>query len=166
MANRSGSLTRAPVSGSRWNRQIDASSLGTLSSGTTSTFTDFGAILAGFLVRPFGAIIFGRVGDLAGAQGVSCHHYGHGHHDVGWLLPTFGSHTVPGVGTVAGIGWLAPILLVSLRLLQGLALGGEYGGAATYVAEHSRQTERRSTTSYIQTTFKRRRSSACSWLCW
>ena len=138
-------------------------------SGTTSTFADFGAILAGFLVRPFGAIIFGRVGNLSGAQGVSCHYYGHGHHDVGWLLPTFGSHTVPGVGTVAGIGWVAPILLVSLRLLQGLALGGEYGGAATYVAEHSRQTERLHDELHsndIQTTAKRRRRSACSWLCW
>src|SRR5256885_6827678 len=57
------------------------------------------------------------------------------------LLPTFNS-----------VGWLAPILLVTLRLCQGLALGGEYGGAATYVAEHSRPNERGYTTSYIQTT--------------
>src|SRR6516164_501541 len=100
MANRSGSLTRAPVSGSAGTgKSMPLRSVQFLS-GTTSTFADFGAILAGFLVRPFGAIIFGRVGNLAGAQGVSCHHYGHGHHDVGWLLPTFGSHTVPGVGTV------------------------------------------------------------------
>src|SRR5262245_15311870 len=54
--------------------------------------------------------------------------------------------------TFPSIGWLAPVLLVTLRLLQGLALGGEYGGAATYVAEHSRQNERGYTTSYIQTT--------------
>jgi MFS family permease len=59
---------------------------------------------------------------------------------------------VPYFGTIDGIGWTAPILLLTLRLLQGLALGGEYGGAATYVAEHSRQHERGYTTSFIQTT--------------
>src|SRR5262249_30432452 len=68
------------------------------------------------------------------------------------VLPTFADHTLPLIGTIGGVGWTAPILLVTLRLLQGLALGGEYGGAATYVAEHSRQNERGYTTSFIQTT--------------
>jgi MFS family permease len=121
---------------------------------TAALLSAFATYAAGFLVRPFGAIIFGRVGDLVGRKYtflVTIMVMGTATFLVG-LLPTFGSHTVPGVGTVAGIGWLAPILLVSLRLLQGLALGGEYGGAATYVAEHSRQTERGYTTSFIQTT--------------
>jgi MFS family permease len=98
---------------------------------------------AGFLVRPFGAIIFGRVGDLVGRKytflvtimvmGTSTFLAG--------LLPTFSS-----------IGWGAPILLVTLRLLQGLAVGGEYGGAATYVAEHARANERGYATSWVQST--------------
>src|SRR5205085_6032327 len=98
---------------------------------------------AGFLVRPFGAIIFGRIGDLVGRKYtflVTIVVMGGATFGVG-LLPTF-----------ATIGWLAPVLLVSLRLLQGLALGGEYGGAATYVAEHSRPHERGYTSSFIQTT--------------
>ena len=92
---------------------------------------------------PFGAIIFGRIGDLVGRKYtflVTIVVMGTATFLVG-LLPTFES-----------IGWLAPILLVTLRLCQGLALGGEYGGAATYVAEHSRPHERGYTTSYIQTT--------------
>jgi len=68
------------------------------------------------------------------------------------LLPTFSTQSLPFIGPVAGIGWTAPILLVTLRLLQGLALGGEYGGAATYVAEHARTGERGYATSWIQTT--------------
>jgi MFS family permease len=121
---------------------------------TAALLSAFATYAAGFLVRPFGAIIFGRIGDLVGRKYtflVTIMVMGTATFLVG-LLPTFGPHTVPGIGTVAGIGWLAPILLVTLRLLQGLALGGEYGGAATYVAEHSRQTERGYTTSYIQTT--------------
>jgi len=121
---------------------------------TAALLSAFATYAAGFLVRPFGAIIFGRIGDLVGRKYtflVTIMVMGTATFLVG-LLPTFGSHTVLGIGTVAGIGWLAPILLVTLRLLQGLALGGEYGGAATYVAEHSRQTERGYTTSFIQTT--------------
>src|SRR6201988_1510296 len=98
---------------------------------------------AGFLVRPFGAIIFGRIGDLVGRKYtflVTIVVMGGATFLVG-LLPTFST-----------IGWLAPILLVTLRLAQGLALGGEYGGAATYVAEHARPNERGYATSYIQTT--------------
>ncbi len=94
-------------------------------------------------MRPFGAIIFGRIGDLVGRKYtflVTIVVMGGATFAVG-LLPTF-----------ATIGWLAPILLVSLRLLQGLALGGEYGGAATYVAEHARPNERGYATSCIQTT--------------
>jgi MFS family permease len=121
---------------------------------TAALLSAFGTYAAGFLVRPFGALIFGRIGDLVGRKYtflVTIMVMGTATFLVG-LLPTYGTHTVPYLGTIAGIGWTAPILLVSLRLLQGLALGGEYGGAATYVAEHSRQHERGYTTSYIQTT--------------
>src|SRR3989440_8251186 len=110
---------------------------------TAALLSAFATYAAGFLVRPFGALIFGRIGDLVGRKFtflVTIVVMGGATFAVG-LLPTF-----------APIGWLAPILLVTLRLLQGLALGGEYGGAATYVAEHSRPDERGYTTSYIQTT--------------
>ena len=121
---------------------------------TAALLSAFATYAAGFLVRPLGAIIFGRIGDLVGRKYtflVTIMVMGTATFLVG-LLPTFSSHTIPYIGTIAGIGWTAPILLVTLRLLQGLALGGEYGGAATYVAEHSRQHERGYTTSYIQTT--------------
>jgi MFS family permease len=110
---------------------------------TAALLSAFATYAAGFLVRPFGAIIFGRIGDLVGRKYtflVTIMVMGGSTFLVG-LLPTFTS-----------IGWLAPILLVTLRLAQGLALGGEYGGAATYVAEHSRPNERGYTTSFIQTT--------------
>ena len=110
---------------------------------TAALLSAFATYAAGFLVRPFGALIFGRIGDLVGRKYtflVTIVVMGAATFLVG-LLPTF-----------ASIGWLAPIALVTLRLCQGLALGGEYGGAATYVAEHSRPDERGYTTSYIQTT--------------
>ncbi len=110
---------------------------------TAALLSAFATYAAGFLVRPFGALIFGRVGDLVGRKYtflVTIMVMGTSTFLVG-VLPTFVS-----------VGWLAPILLVSLRLLQGLALGGEYGGAATYVAEHSRPGERGFSTSWIQTT--------------
>ena len=121
---------------------------------TAALLSAFATYAAGFLVRPFGAVIFGRIGDLVGRKYtflVTIMVMGTATFLVG-LLPTFGTHNVPYFGTIDGIGWTAPILLLTLRLLQGLALGGEYGGAATYVAEHSRQHERGYTTSYIQTT--------------
>jgi MFS family permease len=110
---------------------------------TAALLSAFATYAAGFLVRPFGALIFGRIGDLVGRKYtflVTIVVMGASTFLVG-LLPTF-----------AQIGWIAPVLLVTLRLCQGLALGGEYGGAATYVAEHSRPNERGYTTSYIQTT--------------
>jgi MFS family permease len=110
---------------------------------TAALLSAFATYAAGFLVRPFGALIFGRIGDLVGRKYtflVTIVVMGSSTFLVG-LLPTFTS-----------IGWLAPILLVTLRLLQGLALGGEYGGAAIYVAEHSRPNERGFSTSWIQTT--------------
>jgi len=110
---------------------------------TAALLSAFATYAAGFLVRPFGAIIFGRIGDLVGRKYtflVTIVVMGSATFLVG-LLPTY-----------ASVGWLAPILLVTLRLCQGLALGGEYGGAATYVAEHSRPHERGYTTSWIQTT--------------
>ncbi len=110
---------------------------------TAALLSAFATYAAGFLVRPFGALIFGRIGDLVGRKYtflVTIVVMGSATFLVG-LLPTF-----------ATIGWAAPILLLTLRLAQGLALGGEYGGAATYVAEHSRSNERGYTTSYIQTT--------------
>jgi len=110
---------------------------------TAALLSAFATYAAGFLVRPFGALIFGRIGDIVGRKYtflVTILVMGASTFAVG-LLPTF-----------AQIGWLAPILLVSLRLLQGLALGGEYGGAATYVAEHARPNDRGYATSWIQTT--------------
>ena len=110
---------------------------------TAALLSAFATYAAGFLVRPFGAIIFGRIGDLAGRKYtfiVTIVVMGAATFAVG-LLPTFES-----------IGWAAPVLLVALRLLQGLALGGEYGGAAIYVAEHARPNARGFATSWIQTT--------------
>jgi len=110
---------------------------------TAALLGAFGAYAAGFLVRPFGALIFGRIGDLVGRKytflitivvmGVSTVLVG--------FLPTY-----------ATIGFTAPLILVALRLAQGLALGGEYGGAATYVAEHAPDPRRGYATSWIQTT--------------
>ena len=120
---------------------------------TAALLSAFATYAAGFLVRPFGAIVFGRVGDLVGRKYtflVTIMVMGASTFLVG-LLPTFAPHYFPLLGEV-GIGWTAPILLVTLRLLQGLALGGEYGGAATYVAEHARPKSRGFSTSWIQTT--------------
>jgi MFS family permease len=110
---------------------------------TTGFIFALAAFAAGFAVRPFGALVFGRLGDLVGRKytflvtmgimGVSTFLVG--------VLPSY-----------ASIGVAAPILLVTLRLLQGLALGGEYGGAATYVAEHAPPGRRGLYTSFIQTT--------------
>ena len=110
---------------------------------TAALLGAFGAYAAGFLVRPFGAIIFGRVGDLVGRK-----------YTFLVTIVTMGLSTVL-VGFLPGyktIGFAAPVLLVVLRLAQGLALGGEYGGAATYVAEHSADHKRGYTTAWIQTT--------------
>jgi MFS family permease len=101
------------------------------------------AFAAGFAVRPFGALVFGRLGDLVGRKHtflITMGIMGGSTFAVG-LLPNY-----------ASVGVLAPILLLALRLLQGLALGGEYGGAATYVAENAPQGKRGLFTSYIQTT--------------
>ena len=101
------------------------------------------AFAAGFLVRPFGALVFGRLGDLVGRK-----------HTFLITIAIMGASTfVVGImPTSDQIGLAAPIILIILRLLQGLALGGEYGGAATYVAEHAPQGRRGFYTSWIQTT--------------
>ena len=110
---------------------------------TASALSAFAAYAAGFLVRPFGAVVFGALGDIIGRKYT--------------FLVTI---TVMGLATVlvgvlptyAQIGVIAPIILVLLRLAQGLALGGEYGGAAIYVAEHAPDNKRGLYTSWIQTT--------------
>jgi MFS family permease len=101
------------------------------------------AFAAGFLVRPFGALFFGRLGDLIGRKStflITIMVMGASTFLVG-LLPSYDQ-----------IGWVAPVVLIALRMAQGLALGGEYGGAAVYVAEHSPQRRRGFYTSWIQTT--------------
>jgi MFS family permease len=101
------------------------------------------AFAAGFLVRPFGALVFGRLGDMIGRKYtflVTILIMGSSTFIVG-LLPSY-----------ASIGIAAPVILIALRMLQGLALGGEYGGAATYVAEHAPHGRRGAYTSWIQTT--------------
>jgi Major Facilitator Superfamily len=110
---------------------------------TAGLLSAFATYAAGFLVRPFGALVFGRVGDMVGRKYTFI---------VTIVVMGFSTFAVGLLPTYAQIGWLAPILLVSLRLLQGLALGGEYGGAATYVAEHAGADHRGYATSWIQTT--------------
>jgi MFS family permease len=101
------------------------------------------AFAAGFAVRPFGAIVFGRLGDLVGRKYTFL---------VTILLMGVATFLTGILPTYASIGIWAPIILIALRLLQGLALGGEYGGAATYVAEHAPDGRRGFYTSWIQTT--------------
>ncbi|ULQ56166.1 MHS family MFS transporter [Flavihumibacter rivuli] len=110
---------------------------------TAALLSTLATFAAGFIVRPFGALVFGRLGDLIGRK-------------YTFLLTlvlmggsTFAIGLVPGYET---IGFAAPIIVLILRLLQGLALGGEYGGAATYVAEHAPENKRGYFTSWIQTT--------------
>ncbi len=111
--------------------------------GTAALLSTLAIFAAGFIVRPFGALFFGRLGDLLGRK-------------FTFLLTlvlmggsTFAIGLVPGY---KAIGWAAPLLVLLLRLVQGLALGGEYGGAATYVAEHAPPGQRGFYTSFIQTT--------------
>jgi MFS family permease len=101
------------------------------------------AFAAGFAVRPFGAIFFGRLGDLIGRKYTFL---------VTILIMGLSTFVVGLLPSYAAIGIAAPIILIVLRLLQGLALGGEYGGAATYVAEHAPKNRRGFFTSWIQTT--------------
>jgi MFS family permease len=101
------------------------------------------AFAAGFAVRPFGALIFGRIGDMIGRKYTFL---------VTMTLMGLGTFLIGVLPTYASIGIMAPILLIALRLVQGLALGGEYGGAATYVAEHAPMGKRGLYTSWIQTT--------------
>ena len=101
------------------------------------------AFAAGFAVRPFGAIVFGRLGDLVGRKYTFL---------ITIVIMGISTAVVGMLPSYASIGVAAPIILISLRLLQGLALGGEYGGAATYVAEHAPKGKRGFFTSWIQTT--------------
>lgn len=114
---------------------------------TTNPTAGFLATLAtfavGFIVRPFGAIVFGRLGDLVGRKYTFM---------VTLILMGGSTFCIGLVPSFETIGVAAPIIVVALRLLQGLALGGEYGGAATYVAEHAPAAKRGFYTSFIQTT--------------
>ncbi|AWI89356.1 MULTISPECIES: MFS transporter [Methylorubrum] len=106
------------------------------------------AFAAGFLVRPFGALVFGRLGDMVGRKYTFL---------VTILImgiSTFAVGLLPSYSTLAAynVGWIAPVTLLALRMLQGLALGGEYGGAAVYVAEHAPMGRRGFYTAFIQTT--------------
>lgn len=101
------------------------------------------AFAAGFIVRPFGALVFGRLGDMIGRKYTFL---------ITILIMGASTFLVGLLPSYTSIGIAAPIILVSLRILQGLALGGEYGGAATYVAEHAPEGKRGFFTSWIQTT--------------
>jgi MFS family permease len=110
---------------------------------TAALLSTLATFAAGFIVRPFGALVFGRLGDLIGRK-----------YTFLLTLVLMGASTfligcIPGYATIGG--W-APFLILLLRLVQGLALGGEYGGAATYVAEHAPASRRGFYTSFIQTT--------------
>lgn len=110
---------------------------------TAALLSTLATFAAGFIVRPFGALFFGRLGDLIGRK----------HTFLLTLIIMGGSTFAIGlIPSFESIGYAAPILVLLLRLLQGLALGGEYGGAATYVAEHSPEHKRGFYTSWIQTT--------------
>ncbi|CAN5182715.1 MFS transporter [soil metagenome] len=101
------------------------------------------AFAAGFIVRPFGALVFGRIGDMIGRKYTFL---------VTILIMGLSTFIVGILPSYASIGVAAPVILIGLRMLQGLALGGEYGGAATYVAEHAPHGKRGQFTSWIQTT--------------
>ena len=110
---------------------------------TAAMLGSFVSYAAGFLVRPFGALVFGRIGDLVGRKYTFL---------VTILVMGLSTAAVGVLPTYEKVGFLSPILLMLLRLAQGLALGGEYGGAATYVAEHAPDSKRGLHTSWIQTT--------------
>src|SRR5260370_8391721 len=97
----------------------------------------------GFMVRPFGVLFFGRIGDLVGRKYAFL---------VTLTVMGFGTFLIGLMPTYATAGWFAPIALIAIRIFQGLALGGEYGGAAIYVAEHAPDNKRGYWTSYIQIT--------------
>jgi MFS family permease len=111
--------------------------------GASALINTLAIFAAGFIVRPFGALVFGRLGDLIGRK-----------YTFLLTLVLMGGSTFM-IGLIPGfssIGYFAPVLVLLLRLIQGLALGGEYGGAATYVAEHAPENKKGFYTSWIQTT--------------
>lgn len=110
---------------------------------TAAFLSTLATFAAGFVVRPFGALFFGRLGDLIGRKYTFM---------VTLLLMGGATFLIGCIPSYESIGFMAPVLVLILRLLQGLALGGEYGGAATYVAEHSPNNKRGLMTSWIQTT--------------
>src|SRR5947207_13146773 len=110
---------------------------------TAALLSAFATYAAGFLVRPFGAIFFGRIGDMIGRKYTFL---------VTILIMGASTFIVGLLPSYASIGMAAPVILIGLRSLQGLALGGEYGGAATYIAEHAPHGRRGFMTSWIQTT--------------
>jgi MFS family permease len=111
--------------------------------GTQSFLYSLGIFWTGFVVRPFGALFFGHLGDLIGRKFTFM---------LTLTLMGLATFLVGCLPTYESIGWLAPALLVTCRIVQGLALGGEYGGAATYIAEHAPDGKRGFYTSWIQTT--------------
>jgi len=110
---------------------------------TAAFLSTLATFAAGFIVRPFGALVFGRLGDMVGRKYTFM---------VTLILMGGSTFAIGLIPSYESIGMFAPFLVLVLRLLQGLALGGEYGGAATYVAEHSPDTKRGFYTSFIQTT--------------
>jgi MFS family permease len=110
---------------------------------TAAFLSTLATFAAGFVVRPFGALFFGRLGDLIGRKYTFM---------VTLVLMGGATFLIGCVPSYETIGFMAPVLVLILRLLQGLALGGEYGGAATYVAEHAKDNQRGYLTSWIQTT--------------
>ena len=110
---------------------------------TTALLAVLATFAAGFIVRPFGALVFGRLGDIIGRKYTFL---------LTLVLMGLSTFLIGLVPSYATIGTWAPVLVLVLRLVQGLALGGEYGGAATYVAEHSPPSKRGFYTSWIQTT--------------
>ncbi|MGV3658319.1 MAG: MFS transporter [Chitinophagaceae bacterium] len=110
---------------------------------TAALLSTLATFAAGFIVRPFGALVFGRLGDLIGRKYTFM---------LTLLLMGGATFLIGLVPSYESIGWWAPAIVLMLRLLQGLALGGEYGGAATYVAEHAPANRRGYYTSFIQTT--------------
>lgn len=113
---------------------------GSATAGYLATLATFGV---GFVIRPLGAVIFGRFGDKAGRKATFLATI------IAMGVSTAGIGLLPGFET---LGWASTILLIALRLLQGLAMGGEYGGAATYIAEHTEPGRRGYSTSWLQTT--------------